>query len=187
VTVTLAVGFGTGLGFGWMGALGTPNVVRIWLSPVTDLGQFGGNIGILLGLGDHTDAVMELTRAAGLAAGGAVCLWLLWQCWRGQIDALTGLGVGLGAVVILGPVVHPWYLLWAAIPLAASATSPGYRRAAVALSVALAVLVPPTGQDFYLRWFVLLQAVLAAVVILAVTMTRVRGKLPVRSAKSASP
>jgi alpha-1,6-mannosyltransferase len=190
VTVTLAVGIGTGLGFGWMGALGTPNVVRIWLSPVTDLGQLGGNIGILLGLGDHTDAVMELTRAVGLAAGGAVCLWLMWRCWRGQVDALTGLGVGLGAVVILGPVVHPWYLLWAAIPLAASttsATTPGYRRAAVALSVALAVLVPPTGQDFYLRWFVLLQAVLAAAVILAVTMTQVRGKLPARSAEPASP
>ena len=38
---------------------------------------------------------------------------------RGRIDPVTGLGVGLGAVVLLGPVVHPWYLLWAAIPLAA--------------------------------------------------------------------
>jgi alpha-1,6-mannosyltransferase len=186
VTVTLVVSIGTGLGFGWMGALGTPNVVRIWLSPVTDIGQLGGNIGILLGLGDHTDSVVDLTRTVGLAAGGAVCLWLLWRCWQGQVDAITGLGVGLGAVVILGPVVHPWYLLWAAIPLAASAASAGYRRAAVALSVTLAVLVPPTGQDFYLRWFVLLQAVLAAAVILAVTMTQVRGKLPARSAEPAS-
>ena len=185
--VTLVVGLGTGLGFGWVGALGTPNVVRIWLSPITDLGQLGGNIGIMLGLGDHTDSVMELTRAAGLAAGGGICLWLLWRCWHGQIDALTGLGVGLGAVVILGPVVHPWYLLWAAIPLAASDTSRGYRRAAVALSVALAVLVPPTGQDFYLRWFVLLQAVLAAAVMLAVTLTWVRGKLPARSTDPAPP
>ena len=187
LAVTLAVGLGSGLGFGWIGALGTPNVVRIWLSPMTDLGQLGGNIGILLGLGDHTDAVMGLTRGAGLAAGGAVCAWLLWRCWRGQIDALTGLGVGLGAVVILGPVVHPWYLLWAAIPLAASDTSPGYRRAAVVLSVALAMLVPPTGQDFYLRWYVLLQAALAAAVILAVTMTQVRGKLPRRCTEPAPP
>jgi alpha-1,6-mannosyltransferase len=180
VTVTVAVGLGTTLGFGWLGALGTPNAVRSWLSPVTDLGSLGGNLGVLFGLGDHTEAIMPLVRAVGLAAALAVCLWLLWGCFRGRVDALTGLGVGLGAVVLLGPVMHPWYLLWAAVPLAGSATAVGYRRAAVALSVALALLVPPTGQDFYLRAFVLLQAVAGAAVILVVPLLLVRGRLPVR-------
>jgi len=182
VAVTVAIGFGSGLGLGWMGALGTPNAVRSWLSPITDLGSLGGNLGVLLGLGDHTDSILALTRAVGLAAAAVVCVWLLWGCFRGRVDALTGLGVGLGAVVLLGPVVHPWYLLWAAIPLAGSATAAGYRRAAVALSVALALLVPPTGQDFYLRAFVLLQAILGGAVILAVALVLVRGKLPARHA-----
>jgi hypothetical protein len=44
--------------------------------------------------------------------------------------------------------------------------------------VALALLVPPTGQDFYLRAFVLLQAVLGAAVILIGPLLLVRGKLP---------
>jgi alpha-1,6-mannosyltransferase len=182
VGVTAAVGLGTRLGFGWLGALGTPNAVRSWLSPITDLGSLGGNLGVLFGLGDHTEAILPLTRAVGLAASAAVCGWLLWQCMRGRVDALTGLGVGLGAIVLLGPVVHPWYLLWAAVPLAGSAAAAGYRRAAVALSVALALLVPPTGQDFYLRAFVLFQAVLGAAVIVAVPLLLVRGRLPARSA-----
>ncbi|HEY0639686.1 MAG TPA: polyprenol phosphomannose-dependent alpha 1,6 mannosyltransferase MptB [Pseudonocardiaceae bacterium] len=184
--VTVAIGAGSGLGFGWMFALGTPNAVRSWLSPITDLGSLGGHVGILLGLGDHTDAALSLTRSVGLAAAAGVCVWLLWSCFRDRMDALTGLGVGLGAVVLLGPVVHPWYLLWAAIPLACSATASaphagGYRRAAVVLSVALALLVPPTGQDFYLRAFVLLQAIAGAAVILAAPLLLVRGKLPPRT------
>ncbi|HEY3259115.1 MAG TPA: polyprenol phosphomannose-dependent alpha 1,6 mannosyltransferase MptB [Pseudonocardiaceae bacterium] len=183
VGVTLAVGLGTRLGFGWLGALGTPNAVRSWLSPITDLGSLGGNLGVLLGLGDHTEAIMPLTRAVGLAVAGAVCVWLLWGCFRGRVDPLTGLGVGLGAVVLLGPVVHPWYLLWGAIPLAGSATAAGYRRAAVVLSVALALLVPPTGQDFYLRAFVLFQAVLGAAVIIVVPLLLVRGKVPLRGTR----
>lgn len=179
--VTVAVGVGTRLGFGWLGALGTPNAVRSWLSPVTDLGALGGNLSVLFGMGDHTEAILPLTRAVGLAAAAAVCGWLLWGCFRGVVDPPTGLGVGLGAVVLLGPVVHPWYLLWAAIPLAASAPAAGYRRAAVALSVALSLLVPPTGQDFYLRAFVLLQAIAGAAVIIVAPLILVRGRLPDRT------
>jgi alpha-1,6-mannosyltransferase len=181
-TTTVAVGLLSGLGFGWMGALGTPNAVRSWLSPITDLGSLGGHLGVLLGMGDHTESVLPLTRVVGLAAASGVCLWLLWNCLRGRVDALTGLGVGLGAVVLLGPVVHPWYLLWAAIPLAGSPSTAGYRRAAVALSVALALLVPPTGQDFYLRAFVLLQAIAGAAVIIVLPLLLVRGRLPSRAA-----
>src|SRR3712207_8495564 len=54
----------------------------------------------------RSEAILPLTRAVGLAAAGAVCVWLLWSCFRGRLDALTGLGVGLGAVVLLGPVVR---------------------------------------------------------------------------------
>lgn len=187
VGVTGVVGLGTTLGFGWLGALGTPNAVRSWLSPVTDLGTLGSALGVLLGLGDHNESILALTRAVGLAAAACVCVWLLWRCFRGRIDALTGLGVGLGAVVLLGPVVHPWYLLWAAIPLAGSATAAGYRRAAVALSVALALLVPPTGQDFYLRAFVLAQAIAGGAVILAVTLLVIRHRLPARRLVPARP
>jgi alpha-1,6-mannosyltransferase len=175
---TVAISLGTGLGFGWAGALGTPNVVRSWMSAVTELGLLDGWIGSLLGLGDHTTAVLTLTRLAGLAAAGGACLVLLWRCGQGRVEPLSGLGVGLGAVVLLGPVVHPWYLLWAAIPLAASATRPTFRITATVASVVLAVVVAPTGSDFLFRAWVLPSAIAAAAATLIVPVLLVRGRTP---------
>ncbi|MBV9160588.1 MAG: polyprenol phosphomannose-dependent alpha 1,6 mannosyltransferase MptB [Pseudonocardiales bacterium] len=178
VATTVAIGLGTGLGFGWAGALGTPNAVRSWMSVMTELGLLAGWIGSLLGLGDHTTSVLMLARLTGLAAAGGVCLLLLWRCGKGRVEPLAGLGVGLGAVVLLGPVVHPWYLLWAAIPLAASATHPAFRTTATVASAVLAVVVAPTGSDFLFRAWVLPSAIAAAAVTLVVPMLVVRGRTP---------
>ena len=76
------------------------------------------------------------------------------------------MGAGLGAVVLLGPVVHPWYLLWAAIPLAATRGLPRHRRVALAASAVLAIVVPPTGADFNFRAYQLPIAVAAALIML---------------------
>ncbi|HEY3895988.1 MAG TPA: polyprenol phosphomannose-dependent alpha 1,6 mannosyltransferase MptB [Pseudonocardiaceae bacterium] len=178
LVTTIAIGLGTGLGFGWIGALGTPNVVRSWMSGVTELGLLAGVVGSLLGLGDHTTSVLAVARLVGLAAAGGVCLLLLWRCWRGRLDPLAGVGVGLGAVVLLGPVVHPWYLLWAAIPLAASATRRVFRSAATAACAVLAVVVAPTGADFAFRAWVVPSAIAAAAVTLVIPLLLVRGRTP---------
>ncbi len=68
--------------------------------------------------------------------------------------------------MLLGPVVHPWYLLWAVIPLAATRAVPRYRRAVLAISALLAVVVPPTGADFNFRAFQLPLAIVAGVILL---------------------
>jgi alpha-1,6-mannosyltransferase len=179
---TVAIGLGTGLGFGWTGALGTPNVVRSWMSVVTELGLLAGSIGSLLGLGDHSTSVLALVRLTGLAGAGGVCLLLLWRCWQGRLDPLAGIGIGLGAVVLLGPVVHPWYLLWAVIPLAAAATHPAFRITATVTCAVLAVVVAPTGADFLFRAWVLPSAIAAAAVCLVVPMLSIRGRTPALSA-----
>ena len=171
------LGVGSGLGFGWTGTLGTANVIRSWMSLATDLGQLSGQIGILAGLGDHTDTVLTITRGLGGLVAALLCLRLLLLVLRGRLDPVTGLGVGLGAVVLLGPVVHPWYLLWAAIPLAATRGMPRHRRAALAASALLAVMLPPTGADFAFRSFQLPLAILAGIVILLVALLVVRREL----------
>ncbi len=58
VAVMALVGWASGLGFGWIYTLGTANVVRSWMSPPTLLALGTGQVGILLGLGDHTTAVL---------------------------------------------------------------------------------------------------------------------------------
>lgn len=177
LAVFAALGFGTGLGFGWLGTLDTASTIRSWMSLSTDLGQLSGQLGILAGLGDHTDSTLLLTRGIGALAAALACGWLLLATLRGRIDPVTGLGAGLGAVVLLGPVVHPWYLLWAAIPLAATRSLPRYRRAALAASAVLALMVPPTGSDFSFRAYQLPMAIVAGMLMLLVVVLVVRRRL----------
>jgi alpha-1,6-mannosyltransferase len=185
--VFVALGVGSGLGFGWTRTLGTANVIRSWMSLSTDLGQLSGQVGILAGLGDHTDTVLTITRGAGGVAAALVCVRLLLAVLRGRVDPVTGLGVGLGAVVLLGPVVHPWYLLWAAIPLAATRGMPRHRRVALAASALLAVMLPPTGADFAFRSFQLPLAILAGLLILVVALLVVRRELRRTAAPPGAP
>ncbi|MGH3969100.1 MAG: polyprenol phosphomannose-dependent alpha 1,6 mannosyltransferase MptB, partial [Mycobacterium sp.] len=125
LAVMAVVGWASRLGFGWIFTLGTANVVRSWMSPPTLLALGTGQVGILLGLGDHTTAVLSLTRGIGVLIIAVMVGWLLLAVFRGRLHPVGGLGVALGVTVLLFPVVQPWYLLWAIIPLAAWATRPG--------------------------------------------------------------
>jgi alpha-1,6-mannosyltransferase len=175
VYVVLSVG--TGVGIGWATTLGIPSLIRSWLSISTGFGLLGGQVGVLAGLGDHTDSVLALARGIGLTASAVLVVLLLFAVLRGRIDAITGMGTGLGAVVLLGPIVHPWYLLWAAIPLAATQGLPRYRRFALAASGVLALCVPPTGADFNFRAFQLPLAIVAGLGMLALVLIFVRRSL----------
>jgi alpha-1,6-mannosyltransferase len=166
----LGLGLATGLGLGWASTLDTPGIIRSWMSASTGLGLIGGQIGILGGLGDHTDSVLMVTRTIGLLASAVLVGMLLLAVLRGRLDPVTGMGAGLGAVVLLGPIVHPWYLLWAAIPLAATRGLPRYRRAALAASAVIALVVPPTGADFSFRAYQLPMAILAGILILVLVL-----------------
>jgi alpha-1,6-mannosyltransferase len=172
-----ALALATGLGLGWVSTLDTPSIIRSWLSVSTDLGLIGGQIGILGGLGDHTDSVLLLTRGLGGLGAGILVVMLLLATLRGRVDPVTGMGTGLGAVVLLGPIVHPWYLLWAAIPLAATQGLPRYRRAALAASAVLALLVPPTVADFSFRAYQLPMAILAGILMLVLVLLVQRRQL----------
>ncbi|NMO89699.1 polyprenol phosphomannose-dependent alpha 1,6 mannosyltransferase MptB [Actinomycetospora sp. TBRC 11914] len=176
--VVVAVSVLSGLGFGWIAALSVPNLLRSWLSVTTDLGVLGGQIGIALGLGDHTDAVLSLTRSAGLGVSALVCALLVLAVVRGRLHPVAGVAYGFGAVFLAGPVLHPWYLLWLMVPLAASVTAPRIRGAAVAICAAVALLVPPTGNDFTFRAYQLPMAIFAALAVAVVPLLAARGNIP---------
>lgn len=177
VACYLPLSLGTGVGVGWLKTLDIPQLIRSWMSVTTDLGMIGGQVGVLARLGDHTDAVLAVSRNIGLAASAVLVVLLLFAVLRGRVEPITGMGTALGAVVLLGPVVHPWYLLWAAIPLAATRGLPRYRRAALAASAVLALLVPPTGADFQFRAFQLPLAIVAGIGILLVVLLVLRRHL----------
>ncbi len=166
VAVMAAVGWASRLGFGWMYTLGTANVVRSWMSPPTLLALGTGQVGILLGLGDHTTAVLSLTRGIGVLIIAVMVGWLLLAVLRGRLHPVGGLGVALGVTVLLFPVVQPWYLLWAIIPLAAWATRPRFRVAAIGVTIVVGVFGPTANGDRF-ALFQILDATLASTVIVA--------------------
>ncbi|MBB5857144.1 alpha-1,6-mannosyltransferase [Amycolatopsis umgeniensis] len=153
--VLVAVCYGTGLGFGWVGALGTPGLVRSWISPTSELAALGGVLGIALGLGNHTNAMVPILGTLGYLVAGAVTVKFLWDSFNWRYRPIIGLGVSLGAVMVLHVALQPWYLLWAIIPLAAAAGTSRFRIAATIVTAVLPFLLPTTGSTFDGRGYVL--------------------------------
>ena len=179
LVVMAVIGWASGLGFGWLFTLGTANVVRSWMSPPTLLALGTGQVGILLGLGDHTTSVLSLTRAIGVLVIAITVSWLLLAVLRGRLHPVGGLGVALGATVLLFPVVQPWYLLWAIIPLAAWATRPRFRIATIAVTLIVGIFGPTANGDRF-ALFQIVDATLASAVIVALLIGLTRNRLPWR-------
>ncbi|GLY65792.1 membrane protein [Amycolatopsis taiwanensis] len=177
--VMVVLCYGTGLGFGWVGALGTPGLVRSWISPTAEFANLGGVLGITLGLGNHTDALVSILQLAGTVVAGLITAKFLWDSFRWRYRPIIGLGVSLGAFMMLHVAMQPWWLLWAVIPLAAAAGTSRFRVAATVVSAVLAFLASPSGSTFDGRSFVPLQAYIAGIVLIAIGLVVVRRTAPV--------
>ncbi|HEV7707416.1 MAG TPA: polyprenol phosphomannose-dependent alpha 1,6 mannosyltransferase MptB [Asanoa sp.] len=138
---TVAVTWVAGTGFGWVGALRTPVTADAW-SVTSVLGR--STAGLLAAL-DASFGTAPLTawRLAGMCAAVVAAL-LVWGRRR-TLGPVQGVGLVLGGVVAFGPVVRPWYLLWAVVPLAASAPHGPAGRFAAAACAVLALVVLPDG------------------------------------------
>lgn len=145
VATTAVVSLSAGIGLGWVTGQGGAASIRSWLSLTTDIGVIGGFIAMLLGLGDHTEAMLVVTRTAGLAVAVAFGVRMLWATFKGTIHPVGGLGVATLVLVVLFPVVHPWYPLWAILPLAAWANRVFFRVGVAAYSAVFSFLVLPRG------------------------------------------
>jgi hypothetical protein len=108
--------FVSGLGWGWIGNLGTPGVVRSWMAPTTSLALLVNWVAHFAGIGLSLGGVLSVTRFLGLLAALIVGIWLLLNSDR--IGTLKALGLTMLLFVILGPVDQPWYLAWGLILLA---------------------------------------------------------------------
>ncbi|WP_433594228.1 polyprenol phosphomannose-dependent alpha 1,6 mannosyltransferase MptB [Nocardia sp. CA-145437] len=179
LATTLFVSYASGLGFGWVNTVGTATAVRSYLSLPTAIGIITGFGGVLLGLGDHTTALLDITRPIAESVAGFVTVRMLIAAWTGRLNPIGALGVSLGAIVLLFPVVQPWYLLWAIVPLAAWANRPAFRVPAVVLSVIVSVMVMPRGADFYV--FQIVESAIATLIVGGSLIFLTRNVLPWRN------
>ncbi len=142
--ITLAVSHGTGLGFGWIGAIRQSTAVHSWLAPTNIAGFLAGGLGRLAGR-DITTVAIQVAVVIGVVLAVIIVAALLRAISRGGVAPVRGLGLIFAAVVACGPVVHPWYLLWAVLPLAATARSHRSRSILTAISAITAMALPPVG------------------------------------------
>lgn len=167
-TTTGVAMLATSSGLGWITKLGAATSLRSWLSPPTALGVIVGGIGQYLGLGDHTEQILAIVQTAALMTAGAFTVRMLFAVRSGRINPVGGLGVSMAAIVLCFPVVQPWYVLWALVPLAAWASRMAFRGPVVAVSAVLACFTLPPGAG--LPPFVTVQAWAATVVAVAILL-----------------
>ena len=131
-----------GLGWGWIFGLTNPDTVRSWMDPATAVGLLVAKILSGVGLGNHTHFVLTLARGAAFVIAALIGIRLLWRA--DGAGSLRAIGLTMLAVVVLGPVVQPWYFVWGLVLLAPIADR-RLRSLILVLSVAVSFLGLPGG------------------------------------------
>lgn len=108
--VFMLTAFVAGVGLGWVKALSTPGEVRTWLSPATAIGMLIGNTTKWLGITETNDGPVTAMRMIGLAIGVALLCIIVFK--RNDRSPTRNAALAFATVVVFGPVIHPWYLLW---------------------------------------------------------------------------
>ena len=121
--VLFGLGWASGLGHGWLGALGVPGSVNTPLSLTTLLGGLLDRAAHLVGVDTPPAYFLELARQVGqgVALVAVAAVAVLWPTGDHR-RAVAAVALAVGVLVLLSPVVHLWYLLWplpflAALPL----------------------------------------------------------------------
>lgn len=105
------MGYATGLGFGWIGALATTGGQYIWFTPSGFLGiqlnqiivSITGDNGLANGIRDSFFSISKL-----IGMGLAVLVMFLGK----DENLVRRVGISLAMVVIFSPMLQSWYLLW---------------------------------------------------------------------------
>lgn len=118
-----------GVGSGWIAALGTPGEVRTWLSPATAIGMLLGMVTTGAGITIDDALVVTVVRTIGTLAALGIVAWLIIKP-EGR-SPVRGAALAFLTVVLLGPVIQPWYLLWFLPLFAVTGLSATWLRATI--------------------------------------------------------
>ena len=152
IRTTLAVGVGSvvslsilsvlaGISIGWISALKSTGSITSTFSVSTKLGFLTASGLQTIGIPLSSDLSVALFRLAGIALAGVICVVLLLRSPR--LGMPRALGMSMIVVVLLSPVVWPWYLA-AGFALVAASGMGKWRPSYVVLIVAASAVVFPT-------------------------------------------
>ena len=157
----------TGFGLGWINQVGASAKTVNWLSLPTDAAILADAVTGHLHGSSHLDHPMQTWRAAGLVVAAALIAvsWLiavsvalerplprlLKRLIPTPSTSISVLGLAMLTVIVLGPAVQLWYLIWA-LPFLTAMTS--HRRRTIALvatAIAMVYTVDPHGLSFTMK------------------------------------
>jgi hypothetical protein len=137
----LVVGIGL---FGWIESMKNSGKTMGTLSLTTRIGYVVSSLFRTVGLPSTDSVWIGIFRFLGLAVAGAICLWLLFRTHR--LGAIPAAGLSMLIVMVLGPVVWPWYLA-PAIGLLGAAIVGRAQIALLVFTVSFAFEVFPVGTS----------------------------------------
>jgi Glycosyltransferase family 87 len=141
ITLSLCAVIGMSL-LGWIQSMQNSGRTMGTLSFTTRVGYVVSSVCRAIGLPANDATWTGLFRFGGLVTAGVLCLWLLARVER--VGAIQAAALAMMAVVLLGPVVWPWYLV-PSIALLGAAGVGRWRPSLLVLTVALAFEVLPVG------------------------------------------
>ncbi len=127
-----AVSWTTGLGWGWVRTAAAPTKVITGITPVDSASRLLTDVAHLVGFDVGPSEVRTVAVVVALTAVVTLGGWLLWR--SPELGVERSLGLVLLALVLLGPILWPWYLTWALAVLAPTAGR-WTRRAVIALAI----------------------------------------------------
>ncbi|MDT5017291.1 MAG: alpha,6-mannosyltransferase, partial [Mycobacterium sp.] len=141
--IVVAISRIVGLGWGWIGALRTPEQVKSYLSVTTAVGSILGGIAREIGGPSNSSWAISTMRMSGLLVALAIAAYLLAK--RHDIGSYRALALTFLAGVACAPVIQPWYLTWGIVLLAATGVG-RFEDIVVWISAVLALLISPRGS-----------------------------------------
>ena len=181
-----------GLGFGWLAALQTPGTVWIWYAPVGLLSNIVGFVVSLLGGAGAavTDVFQGIGQLASILIVMALAFWKVkvpagtsanvgsdvgssgfsgpgapGEAQRYSHAVLRRMAWAFAAVVIMAPMIQPWYTLWLVAFFAVTGIEEGWQLRTVLYLTAFFTLIALTDQLSVFPWIpvALIRAVAIAV------------------------
>ncbi len=130
-----------GVGVGWITALSGTGKILSTFSLTTKLGFVSADVLRSAGIPVDESFVVSLTRLSGVLLSGLLSLFILLRSPR--IGLVRSVGLVMFIVILLGPVLWPWYMPAGFALLAASGLG-RYRPSYLVVTFALCLLVWPT-------------------------------------------
>ena len=151
VAVFAVLSWLAGVGLGWLTALAGSVKIINWLTVPTAAANLINVFGSLF-LPVNFYAVLDVTRIIGIAII-AISLPLLWWRFRHtDREALIGIALVMGVVVLFVPAALPWYYTWPLAVVAALAQSRQAIAVIAGLSTWITVIWKPDGAHGMYSW-----------------------------------